>query len=141
MKFLETKTVLKNLPIRFCRQFNRRENTSTLMSSIFASQGLRYAVLIFTLGIARRIFEVTRWRFICNAASDSTNNQNALYKKHMFCRKNVNKINMDEICRICHVLLPKKKKKTPKNNFEDTSSLENQPYYYLESISRAFKRK
>ena len=31
-------------------------------------------------------------------------NQNALYKKHMFCRKNVNKIKMDEICRICHKL-------------------------------------
>jgi hypothetical protein len=29
-------------------------------SSIFASQGLRSALLIFTLGIVRRIFEVTR---------------------------------------------------------------------------------
>jgi hypothetical protein len=41
--------------------------------SIFASQGLRSALLIFTLGIVRRIFEVTRWRFICNAASGSCN--------------------------------------------------------------------
>ena len=40
---------------------------------IFASQGLRSALLIFTLGIVRQIFEVTRWRFICNAASGSCN--------------------------------------------------------------------
>ena len=49
-------------------------------------------------------------------------NQNALYKKHMFCRKNVNKIKMDEICRICHELLPKKHRRTI---FGDTFSVFN----------------
>jgi hypothetical protein len=42
-----------------------------MVLSIFASQGLRSALLIFTLGIVRGIFEVTQWRFICNAASGS----------------------------------------------------------------------
>ena len=41
--------------------------------TIFASQGLRSALLIFILGIVRRIFEVTWRRFICNAASGSCN--------------------------------------------------------------------
>jgi hypothetical protein len=46
---------------------------STTTTIIFASQGLRSALLIFTLGIVRRIFKVTRWRFICNAASGICN--------------------------------------------------------------------
>ena len=45
----------------------------TTTTIIFASQGLRSALLIFTLGIVRRIFKVTQWRFICNAASGSCN--------------------------------------------------------------------
>ena len=52
--------------------------------SIFASQWLRSALLIFTLGIVRRIFEVTRSRFICNAASGSCNqSERALQKAHV----------------------------------------------------------
>jgi hypothetical protein len=47
-------------------------------------------------------------------------NQNSLYKKHMFCRENVNKIKMDEICRICHESLPKKHRRTI---FGDTFSV------------------
>ena len=51
---------------------------------IFASQGLRAALLIFTLDIARRIFEVTRQRFMCNAASGSCNqSERALQKAHV----------------------------------------------------------
>ena len=42
-------------------------------TTIFASQGLQSALLIFTLGIVRQIFEVTRWQLICNAASGSGN--------------------------------------------------------------------
>ena len=47
----------------------------------------------------------------------------------MFCRKNVNKIKIDEICRICHELLPK----NTEEQFLGT--------HILESIFRAFKRK
>jgi hypothetical protein len=61
---------------------------------IFASQGLRSALLIFTLGIARRIFEVTREGLYVMQLVVAATNQNALYKKHMLCRKNVNKIKM-----------------------------------------------
>ena len=51
---------------------------------IFASQGLRSALLTFTLGIARPIFEATRWRFICNAVSGSCNqSERALQKTHV----------------------------------------------------------
>ena len=62
---------------------------------IFASQGLQSALLIFTLGIVRRIFEVTRCDslYVMQLVVAPTN-QNGLYKKHMFCRKNVNKIKM-----------------------------------------------
>jgi hypothetical protein len=51
--------------------------------TVLASQGLRSALLIFTLGIVKRIFEVTRWRLICNAASGSCNqSERALQKAH-----------------------------------------------------------
>ena len=54
------------------------------LQSIFASQGLRSALLIFTPGIVRWIFEVTRRRFICNAASGSCNqSERALQKAHV----------------------------------------------------------
>ena len=46
---------------------------------IFASQGLRSALLICTLGIVRRIFEVTR--FICDAASGSSNQSEPALQK------------------------------------------------------------
>ena len=51
---------------------------------IFASQGLRSVLLIFTLGIGSLIFEVTQWQFICNAASGSCNqSERALQKAHV----------------------------------------------------------
>jgi len=53
--------------------FSTPFSTMFQLYRIFASQGLRSALLIFTLGIIRRIFEVTRWLFICNAASGSCN--------------------------------------------------------------------
>jgi hypothetical protein len=80
----------------------------------------------YTLGIVKRIFEVTRarlsfpfvwmpWKltqdynrqcllvqtFCTNSVEANrmvaATNQNGLYKKHMFCRKNVNKIKMRKI--------------------------------------------
>jgi hypothetical protein len=68
---------------------------NSIMIIIFASQGLRSALRIFTLGIVIRIFEVTYGDglYVMQLVVAATN-QNALYKKHMFCRKNVNKIKM-----------------------------------------------
>jgi hypothetical protein len=73
------------LGIRFCFKWNLllKHATVSMVILIFASQGLRSALLIFTLGIIRRIFKVTRWRFICNAASGSCNqSEHALQKAH-----------------------------------------------------------
>jgi hypothetical protein len=62
--------------------FNEQDHS--IVRIIFASQGLRSALLIFTLGMVRRIFEVTRWRFICNAAGGSCNqSERALQKAHV----------------------------------------------------------
>jgi hypothetical protein len=76
---------------------NIKEKEQRLVDSIFASQGLRSALLIFTLGIVRRILKVTRWRFICNAASGSCNqSERALRKAHVLwetCQQNKNEKN------------------------------------------------
>ena len=77
-------TDLCNTSIDWSRVCWNGSNDVPLSWSIFASQGLRSALLIFTLDIVRRIFEVTRWRFICNAASGSCNqSERALQKAHV----------------------------------------------------------
>ena len=71
--------VIKALPLYF-------QPTLCHYFIIFVSQGLRSALLIFTLGIVRRIFEVTRWRFICNAANGSCNQSESALQKKCFTK-------------------------------------------------------
>ena len=76
--------VFKHHPKQCCPKSWHWQQKWNPVLIIFASQGLRSALLIFTLGIVRRIFEVTRGRFICNAASGSCNqSERALLKAHV----------------------------------------------------------